>query len=176
MIVFGFDIEEYKYAYRLDGPYDEKRRLRFDPAKILLDPYARSVTGELCQSCLSRLPRSCHTQRLWLGIQSGQLLFANFRYASKKEENDEGTELKHLIGTLHTNGIDVILDVVFNHTAEGNELGPYFSFKGFDNNIYYMLMELILDCLPYWVTDYRADGFHLTWLPFSEEMKTALQL
>ncbi len=48
----------------------------------------------------------------------------NSSYASKKEENNEGTELKHLIRTLHANGIDVILDVVFNHTAEGNELGP----------------------------------------------------
>ena len=106
----------------------------------------------------------------------------NSSYASKKEENNEGTELKHLIRTLHANGIDVILDVVFNHTAEGNELGPCFSFKGFDNNIYYMLTpdgyyynfsgcgntlncnhpvvrELILDCLRYWVTDYRVDGF-----------------
>ena len=84
--------------------------------------------------------------------------------------------------SLHANEIDVILDVVFNHTAEGNELGPCFSFKGFDNNIYYMLTpdgyyynfsgcgntlnynhpvvrELILDCLRYWVTDYRVDGF-----------------
>ena len=100
----------------------------------------------------------------------------NSSYASKKEENNEGTELKHLIRTLHANGIDVILDVVFNHTAEGNELGPCFSFKGFDNNIYYMLTpdgyyynfsgcgntlicnhpgvrELILECLGYWVTE-----------------------
>lgn len=84
--------------------------------------------------------------------------------------------------SLHANEIDVILDVVFNHTAEGNELGPCFSFKDFDNNIYYMLTpdgyyynfsgcgntlncnhpvvrELILDCLRYWVTDYRVDGF-----------------
>ena len=91
-------------------------------------------------------------------------------------------ELKHLIKALHDNEIDVILDVVFNHTAEGNEMGPSFCFKGFDNNIYYMLtpdgnyynfsgcgntlncnhpvvQELILDCLRYWVTDYRVDGF-----------------
>ena len=51
----------------------------------------------------------------------------------------EGMELKELIKALHDNEIDVILDVVFNHTAEGNEIGPSFCFKGFDNNIYYML-------------------------------------
>ena len=80
------------------------------------------------------------------------------------------------------NGIEVILDVVFNHTAEGNEYGPSFSFKGIDNNIYYMLTpdgyyynfsgcgnvmncnhpivrQFILDCLRHWVIDYRVDGF-----------------
>ena len=87
-----------------------------------------------------------------------------------------------MIKELHDNGIEVILDVVFNHTAEGNELGPCFSFKGFDNNVYYMLtpegkyynfsgcgntlncnhpvvQEMILDCLRYWVIEYRVDGF-----------------
>src|SRR5699024_1516629 len=63
----------------------------------------------------------------------------NTSYASEQEYNREGTELKNLIKDLHKNGIKVILDVVFNHTAEGNEEGPFFSFKGFDNNIYYML-------------------------------------
>ena len=61
----------------------------------------------------------------------------NTSYASEQEYNREGTELKRLIRDLHKNGIKVILDVVFNHTAEGNENGPFFSFKGFDNNIYY---------------------------------------
>lgn len=46
MIVFDLDIEEFEYAYRLDGPYDEKKGLRFDKNKILLDPYARAVTGQ----------------------------------------------------------------------------------------------------------------------------------
>ena len=59
--------------------------------------------------------------------------------AAANEHNQEGTELKTLIRALHDNGIEVILDVVFNHTAEGNEKGTTFSFKGFDNNIYYML-------------------------------------
>lgn len=106
----------------------------------------------------------------------------NTSYASRKEENREGWQLKDLINELHKNGIEVILDVVFNHTAEGNEKGPFFSFKGFDNNIYYMLtpdgsyynfsgcgntlncnhpvvQTLIRECLRYWTTTYRIDGF-----------------
>lgn len=106
----------------------------------------------------------------------------NTSYASRKEENREGWQLKDLISTLHKNGIEVILDVVFNHTAEGNERGPFFSFKGFDNNIYYMLtpdgkyynfsgcgntlncnhpivQTLIRECLRYWTITYRIDGF-----------------
>ena len=54
MIVFGLDIEEFEYAYSLDGPYDEKKGLRFDKTKILLDPYARAVTGQSkwgCKNC-----------------------------------------------------------------------------------------------------------------------------
>ena len=51
MIVFGLDIEEFEYAYRLDGPYDEKKGLRFDKNKILLDPYARAVTGQSQWGC-----------------------------------------------------------------------------------------------------------------------------
>ena len=65
----------------------------------------------------------------------------NTSYTAKVEYNKEGTELKELISTLHENGIECILDVVFNHTAEGDEHGPCFSFKGFDNNIYYISSE-----------------------------------
>ena len=106
----------------------------------------------------------------------------NSSYAAANEHNLEGTELKTLIKALHDNGIEVILDVVFNHTAEGNEKGNTFSFKGFDNNIYYMLtpdgnyynfsgcgntlncnhpvvQQLILECLRYWTINYRVDGF-----------------
>ena len=106
----------------------------------------------------------------------------NTSYAFNKEHNHEGNELKRLIYELKENGIEVILDVVFNHTAEGNEFGPCFSFKGIDNNIYYMLTpdahyynfsgcgnvmncnhpivrRFIIDCLRHWVVDYRVDGF-----------------
>ena len=106
----------------------------------------------------------------------------NAAYASDKAFNKVGNELRSLIHELNSNGIEVILDVVFNHTAEGNELGPCFSFKGIDNNIYYMLtpdgkyynfsgcgnvmncnhpivQQFILECLRYWVVSYRVDGF-----------------
>jgi glycogen operon protein len=91
-------------------------------------------------------------------------------------------ELKVLIADLHENGIEVFLDVVFNHTAEGNENGPYISFRGIDNQTYYMLTQdgyylnfsgtgntlncnnplvrnMVLDCLRYWAAEYHVDGF-----------------
>ncbi len=94
----------------------------------------------------------------------------------------EGYELKKLVKVLHENGMEIILDVVFNHTVEGNEHGPYINFKGIDNQVYYMLTpegyywnfsgtgntlncnhpvvrNMILDCLRYWVTNYHIDGF-----------------
>ena len=106
----------------------------------------------------------------------------NTSYTAAVEYNREGTELKQMVRTLNENGIEVILDVVLNHTAEGDERGPFFSFKGMDNNIYYMLTpdgkyynfsgvgntlncnhpmvrQFILDCLRYWVVEYRVDGF-----------------
>lgn len=91
-------------------------------------------------------------------------------------------ELKTLIKELHQNGIEIILDVVFNHTAEGNEQGPTISFRGIDNQTYYILgpdgrylnfsgtgntmncnnpivRSLVVDCLRYWVSEYHIDGF-----------------
>jgi glycogen operon protein len=93
-------------------------------------------------------------------------------------------EFRDLVKALHRAGIEVILDVVFNHTAEGNHLGPTFSFKGFDNAVYYLtspqdrqyyadysgcgntlacnhpaVNKLVLDALTYWVTQMHVDGF-----------------
>ena len=222
MIVYGLNIDEFEYAYRVDGPYCPEKGLLFDKNKILLDPYAKAVAGqrtwgirwdhtyharvvkdrfdwgdmpqskkELCDLIIYELHVRDFTHHPSSGVQhrgtfSGlmekipylkelginavelmpifefdetmnsrtvdgkQLLecwgyntvgfFApNSSYAAANEHNQEGTELKTLIKALHDNGIEVILDVVFNHTAEGNEKGNTFSFKGFDNNIYYML-------------------------------------
>ncbi len=265
MIVYGLNIDEFEYAYRVDGPYCPEKGLLFDKNKILLDPYAKAVAGqrtwgirwdhtyharvvkdrfdwgdmpqskkELCDLIIYELHVRDFTHHPSSGVQhrgtfSGlmekipylkelginavelmpifefdetmnsrtvdgkQLLecwgyntvgfFApNSSYAAANEHNLEGTELKTLIKALHDNGIEVILDVVFNHTAEGNEKGNTFSFKGFDNNIYYMLtpdgnyynfsgcgntlncnhpvvQQLILECLRYWTINYRVDGF-----------------
>ncbi len=116
------------------------------------------------------------------GYNSVSFFAPNSSYNTFDSDQHEGTELKELIRTLHDNGIEVILDVVFNHTGEGNEQGPTFSFKGFDNNIYYMLtpdgnyynfsgcgntlncnhpmvQQMILESLRYWTVHYRVDGF-----------------
>lgn len=104
------------------------------------------------------------------------------RYATRTEQGLVITEFKTMVKELHRNGIEVILDVVFNHTAEGGEKGPVLSFKGIDLKTYYMVdshgkymdytgcgntfncnfpvaATLILDSLRYWVTEMRVDGF-----------------
>ncbi len=265
MIVFGLKIEEFEYAYRIDGPYQPEKGLLFDKNAILLDPYAKSVTGqknwgekkercyhaqvvkdvfdwgdmpqsnrELCDLVIYELHVRGFTQHYTsgvthhgtfsglmekipylksLGVNAVELMpifefdenmdvrevngkklldywgyntvgfFApNDNYFSSPERNTRGQELKCLIKALHDNGIEVILDVVFNHTAEGNEKGPTFCFKGLDNNVYYMLTpdgnyynfsgcgntlncnhpivhQLILECLRFWTVNYRVDGF-----------------
>jgi isoamylase len=103
-------------------------------------------------------------------------------YAAMGKLGMQVDELKALVKELHRNGIEVFLDVVFNHTAEGNENGPYISFKGIDNKTYYMLTpegyyfnfsgtgntlncnnpivrNMVLDCLRYWASEYHIDGF-----------------
>jgi isoamylase len=103
-------------------------------------------------------------------------------YATDGKQGSQVHELKTLIKELHKHGIEVILDVVFNHTAEGNETGPTISFRGLDNKTYYMLTPeghyqnfsgcgntlncnhpvvriFVLDCLRYWASEYHIDGF-----------------
>ncbi len=104
-------------------------------------------------------------------------------YAASPEPGAQVAEFKEMVRALHEEGIEVILDLVFNHTAEGNEHGPVFSFKGLDNNVYYMpeqggryyknysgcgntvncnhprVKEMILRCLRHWVINYHVDGF-----------------
>ncbi len=104
-------------------------------------------------------------------------------YAAGTEPGCQVREFKEMVRALHAAGIEVILDVVFNHTAEGNHLGPTFSFKGLENRVYYMLgdggsyyrnytgcgntingnhpivRELIFLCLRHWVHNYHIDGF-----------------
>lgn len=105
------------------------------------------------------------------------------KYSSSGVNGEQVAEFKQMVKNLHAAGIEVILDVVYNHTAEGNELGPTLSFRGIDNSSYYRLTEdgryyvdytgtgntlnanlpnvlqLIMDSLRYWITDMRVDGF-----------------
>ena len=267
MIVFKLNIQEFEYAYRLDGPHDVSKGILFDKNKILLDIYAKAVTGQSVWGTKNKegsfyKARVVQSNFDWgkethplipmedliiyelhvrgftkhsssgvsypgtfaaimekipylkeLGVNAVELMpifefdemkdcrevdgkqvldywgyntvsfFApNTSYNSQPEYNREGNELKTLIKALNANGIECYLDVVFNHTAEGNEYGPFFSFKGFDNNIYYMLtpdghyynfsgcgntlncnhpmvQQMILECLRYWTTAYHIDGF-----------------
>ncbi len=266
MLVLGLKHDEFEYAYRVDGPWDPAKGYRFDKTKILLDPYAKAVTGqgvwgvrdtecdyharvvrdsfewgdmpqstkkmsdliiyelhvrgftkhpssgvehpgtfaglkekipylrELGVNAVELMPifefdetvnardvDGNHLLEYW-GYNSVCFFAPNTSYASTREYHREGTELKQMIKEFHDNGIEVILDVVFNHTAEGNEKGPVISFKGLDNQLYYMLTpdgfyynfsgcgntlncnqpvvrNLILDCLRYWTIQYRVDGF-----------------
>ena len=269
MMVFDLKIEDFEYAFSFDGPNEPEKGLLFNRDNVLLDPYARAVTGQrnwgekpeggkdfeykarvvksnFDWENLEQINRPIEDLVIYethvrgftkdtssgvkapgtfqglrekipylkdLGINAVELMpifefdemesarvvndvqlynywgyntvcfFApNTGYAFNEEHNHEGDELKGLIKELKQNGIEVILDVVFNHTAEGDEKGPCFSFKGIDNNVYYMLTpdfkyynfsgcgnamncnhpvvrNFIIDCLRYWAVEYRVDGF-----------------
>ncbi len=269
MLVYGLNIDTVEYGYRFDGPWNPEKGYRFDAGKVVLDPYAKSVSGRtrwgtrvspentfVHRGQIIRedydwrgaLPLNIHVNDLIiyemhvrsftrhpssgvrhpgtfagitekipylkeLGINCVELMpvfefdeFENVRevggrqllnywrystvdffapkagYAASAPFGMEADELKATIMNLHRNGIEVILDVVFNHTAEGNERGPTVSFRGIDNRTYYMLTpdggyfnfsgcgntmncnhpvvrSMIRDCLRYWVSAYHVDGF-----------------
>ncbi len=278
-----------RYAYRVHGPYDPERGLRFNPSKLLLDPYAKAIDGAVDWKAANTLPYEpgggedadltidtsddaaaipkCvvvdtsfdwegdriigrrwsstviyethvkgFTQRhpevpeeirgtyaglasepsirylQQLGVTAVELLpvhhiadesflvdrgLSNYwgyssigyfaphaAYSSSGTDGEQVHEFKSMVKTLHSAGIEVILDVVFNHTAEGNQLGPMLSFKGVDNPGYYRLspedpryyvdftgtgnslntvnpavLRMIMDSLRYFVLDCHVDGF-----------------
>ncbi len=276
------------YGYRVVGPYDPASGLRFNPHKLLLDPYAKAVSGKFRNTdnlllaydaaspdkdlvmdtrdnsaCVPRgvviddnfdwlgdEPPDLPLEKLViyevhvkgftahassgarfsgtylgfiekiphlreLGINAVEFLpvhehygedflqdkgLANYwgyntigyfapeiSYSTRRAPGCQVTEFKTLVRELHRAGIEVILDVVYNHTGEGNELGPTVSFKGIDNPTYYMLtgseeqprryyrndsgcgnnlkanepavLRLIMDSLRYWVQEMHVDGF-----------------
>jgi isoamylase len=275
------------YGYRVHGPHQPEQGLRFNPSKVLIDPYARALAGEVDWSQpmfgyrmgdaaedLSldeqdsgrgvpkavvvdntfnwdgdRRPRTpWHETVIYevhvkgftkqhpqvpadqrgtysglasppmidylkkLGVTAVELLpvhafvddkmlldkglrnywgynTINFfspdaRYASVGDRGEQVAEFKAMVRELHRAGIEVILDVVYNHTAEGNHLGPTLSFKGIDNRTYYrtvpdnpryymdytgtgntfntmhpQVLKLLMDSLRYWVTEMHVDGF-----------------
>jgi isoamylase len=279
------------YGYRVHGPYDPERGHRFNPAKLLIDPYARAITGAIkwsnalfaykvggpaadlepdIENSAGGVPKSvviddaftwdgdrhprtpwnrtviyeCHVKGMTiqhpevppnlrgtylglcsdpmidylraLGITAVELLpvhqfvidrhlpekgltnywgynsigfFApDVRYATRGLGN-QVYEFKSMVKTFHSAGIEVILDVVYNHTGEGNHLGPTLSLKGIDNVAYYRLepeqrfytdfsgtgnslnmrhprtIQLIMDSLRYWVTEMHVDGFRFDLAP-----------
>jgi glycogen operon protein len=128
-------------------------------------------------------PRTGETLVNYWGYSTVAFFAPKGSYATDKAPGAQVTEFKEMVRELHKAGLEVILDIVFNHTAEGNEQGPTFSFRGLDNTIYYILNEdrryyknysgcgntvncnhpvvrsFILDCLHYWVTEMHVDGF-----------------
>ena len=275
------------YGYRVHGPYDPNQGLRFNPAKLLIDPYARAITGKIDwslpifpyqlghpdedlarddndsapgmqksvvvnpyfdweQDRSPRIPLSdsiiyevhvkgftrCHPEvpeelrgtyaglvskaplnyLKKLGITAIELMpvhaflddkdladrglcnywgynTTNFfspdaRYSSSGDTGGQVAEFKAMVKALHKEGIEVILDVVYNHTSEGNHMGPMLSFRGIDNSTYYRLVQdnaryymdytgtgnslnvrhpqvlkLIMDSLRFWVEEMHVDGF-----------------
>jgi isoamylase len=275
------------YGYRVHGPYESESGHRFNPAKLLLDPYAKAITGSLewhpslfgyrlgepvddltpddgdsapyMPRCVAidpafswgddRRPRTpWHKTVIYelhvkgftarhpevprplrgtyaglaspaaveylsrLGVTAVELLpvhhsvadkhlvdrgLTNYwgynsigffapdaRFASSRSPGEQVAEFKTMVKTLHEAGIEVILDVVYNHTAEGNHLGPTLAFRGIDNAAYYRLgpdsprhyvdytgcgntlnmthprtLQLIMDSLRYWVLEMHVDGF-----------------
>lgn len=120
-------------------------------------------------------------QNFW-GYDSIAFFSPHRGYMQGDKPGDQVRQFKEMVRALHAAGIEVILDVVFNHTAEGNHVGPTLSFKGLQNNVYYMLnddgtyknysgcgntvngnhpicREMIFHCLRYWVYNYHIDGF-----------------
>jgi isoamylase len=280
------------YGYRVDGPYAPEQGHRFNRHKLLIDPYAKAVSGQIRWSddlfgytigdpaadlsfderdsagampkCVvvdpaftwgdDRPPATpwnrtviyeCHVggmtklhpavpehlQGTYLGMASDPVidhllalgvtaveLMPVHQFAADRHLVDQGltnywgynsiaflaphvgyasaglgqqvTEFKSMVRTLHRAGLEVILDVVFNHTGEGSELGPTVSLRGLDNSVYYRLqpdepryhvdftgtgnslnilhtrtMALIMDSLRYWVTDMHVDGFRFDLAP-----------
>ena len=271
IVVYGLDYEDLEYGFRIDGPFAPEQGHRFDETNILMDPYARCLSGreewgvepdwsdpyqyrsriafddfdwegdspleikdadlviyEMHVRSFTKSETSGVkfkgtyagiTEKIpylkSLGVNAVELMpvfefdeFENSRihpdtgerlfnywgystvaffapkagFAASGKFGMQVDEFKQLVKELHKAGIEVILDVVFNHTAEGNERGPSISFKGLDNKIYYMLTpegyyfnfsgtgntlncnnpvvrNLVLDCLRYWCSEYHIDGF-----------------
>ena len=128
-------------------------------------------------------PRAGKKLTNYWGYSTAAFFAPKGSYAADQSPGAQVNEFKEMVRELHKAGIEVILDIVFNHTAEGNEQGPTFSFRGLDNSIYYILNDnkryyqnysgcgntvncnhpvvraLIMDCLRYWVMEMHVDGF-----------------
>jgi isoamylase len=265
MTVFGLDPDTTEYGFRVQGPASPEPGHRFDPDTIVIDPYAKLLSGrevwggerrpyrsgigygdfdwaedsplrlppeelviyelhvrgftrhassrvrhpgtyagliekipylrELGVTCVELMPvfefdeldnplqadDGIRRYNYW-GYNPVGFFAPKAGYAATSRHGMQAEEFKNMVKQLHRAGIEVVLDVVFNHTAEGNERGPTLSFRGLDNSVYYMLTPegfyynfsgtgntvnsnhpvvrgFILNCLRYWVTEYHVDGF-----------------
>ena len=272
VMIFDLDWEEIEYGYRFDGPQDRSKGYRFDRSKIVLDPYAKLVSGRdvwrkrtYPDSEFQLRGRIIREDYLWegdtpleippqdlviyeihargftadesskvehkgtfsgiiekipymkeLGINCVEILpmfefeefipmlsdeFCNYwgyvtsnyfspkaGYAALGALGMAVDEFKNLVKQLHKNGIEVILDIVFNHTAEYGDDGDYISFRGVDNRTYYVMnpdgsyanytgcgntmncnnpivRNFIIDSLRYWVSSFHVDGFRVDEAP-----------
>jgi isoamylase/glycogen operon protein len=133
------------------------------------------------REALQHHPKTKQKLYNYFGYSTVNFFSPMVRFASQTEKDQVIIEFKTLVKELHKNGIEVILDVVFNHTFEGNEQGPILCYRGLDRHAYYMIdgesylnfsgcgntfncnhpivRELILDSLRYWVTEMHVDGF-----------------
>jgi len=273
IMVFDLDWENTEYGYRFDGPYDLKNGYCFDKTKIVLDPYAKLVSGrepwhtrqhpqhslfefrgriiredyewegdrpldtpfkdlviyevhvrgytndvssgvknrgtfagvvekipylkELGVNCVEFMPLFEFEDffpalpdeyvNYW-GYSTCNYFSPKAGYAALGPLGLAADEMKNMVKQLHKAGIEVILDVVFNHTAEFGDGGEYISFRGVDNRTYYLMnpdgtysnlsacgntmncnnpivRNFILDSLRYWVSDYHIDGFRIDEAP-----------
>ena len=270
--IFDLDWENIEYGYRFDGPNDWSKGYRFDKSKIVLDPYAKMVSGRdiwrkksYPNSDFQLRGRIIREDYLWegdtpleippqdlviyeihargftadessgvkhrgtfagiiekipylkeLGVNCVELMpifefeefipmlsddFCNYwgyvtsnyfspkaGFASLGAQGLAVDEFKNLVKVLHQNGIEIILDIVFNHTAEYGDDGDYISFRGVDNRTYYVMNEdgtyanytgcgntvncnnpivrnFIIDSLRYWVSSCHVDGFRVDEAP-----------
>jgi glycogen operon protein len=167
-------------------------KLRGSYAAIGSDPVLDHLTN-LGVTAIELLPIHSHVDDRYL-VDAGKVNYWGYnslgffapepRYDSPGVHLDAVAEFKSMVRSLHSAGIEVILDVVYNHTAEGNQMGPTLSFRGVDNAEYYKLspedpryymdftgcgntfnmlnprvLQMIMDSLRYWITDMRVDGF-----------------
>jgi isoamylase len=132
--------------------------------------------------CMFTNPITGEKLKNYWGYSTISFFAPNAAYSASSGQKAQVAEFKEMVKALHEAGIEVIIDIVFNHTAEGTEAGPTISFRGLDNTIYYILdrdfkymnfsgcgntlncnhpvvREMILDCLRYWVTEMHVDGF-----------------
>lgn len=272
IMIFDLNWEEIEYGYRFDGPYDPKNGHRYDPGRIVLDPYAKLVSGreewhtrqypkgsfqfrgriisadyewegdhplyipmkdlviyelhvrgftkdessgvknpgtfsgivekipylkELGINCVEIMPLFEFDEFLpslgdeycnYWGYATCNYFSPKAAYAASQDKSFAADSMKNMVKQLHRNGIEVILDVVFNHTAEYDDQGDYISFRGVDNKTFYLMNEdgsyadytgcgntvncnnaivrsFITDSLRYWVYAYHIDGFRIDEAP-----------